>query len=144
MRGSIKSPTGRSGHYGNGFAVSRHTGFYLHYSNDMTHPLASYTRLAQLLAAVLIGTLIVACGGVPKLAPSARSTAEGIALFDATSSAHGREAFLGIHDLSIAYDSRWYDLIQKIQPILTDGKFRQGSEERLILANGITAQTHSG
>jgi len=111
---------------------------------QMLNPHLRLTGLARLSAVVLISSLIAACGGVPKLDQSARSTTAGLALFDSTTAAHGREAFAAISDLSIAYDSRWYDLIQKIQPILTDGKFRQGSEERLILADGITAQTHSG
>lgn len=98
----------------------------------------------RLAAALLLGLMLSACGGVPKLEEPARSTDAGLALFDATTVAHGREAFGKIKDLSIAYDSHWYDLIQKIQPILTDGQFRQGSEERLIIADGITAQTHKG
>lgn len=110
----------------------------------MLKPHVTLIRLARLSVLVLISTLVVACGGVPKLNQSARSTTAGMVLFDVTTAAHGREAFASINDLSIAYDSRWYDLIQKIQPILTDGKYRQGSEERLILADGITAQTHSG
>ena len=96
------------------------------------------------LTIVAIGAFLAACGGVPKLDPSASSTDKGRALFEATTAAHGKDAFADIKDLSIAYDSRWYDLIQRIQPILTDGKFRQGSEERLIIDEGITAQLHTG
>ena len=96
------------------------------------------------LCVLLLGTVLTACGAVPTVPESAQSTEKGLALFDATTAAHGRDAFKQINDLSIAYDSHWYNLIQKIQPVLTDGQYRQGSEERLIVADGLTAQEHTG
>ena len=101
-------------------------------------------RRYRTLCVLFLSTALIACSGVPKLSESSLSTSRGLALFEATTVAHGREAFEQINDLSIAYDSHWYKLIQKIQPVLTDGQYRQGSEERLILSDGITAQMHTG
>lgn len=105
---------------------------------------AAFDRIAHMLGCLLLSLLLGACAGVPIVPDTAQSTDRGLALFAATTAAHGKSAFEQINDVSIAYDSHWYSLIQKIQPILTDGQYRQGSEERLILSKGITAQEHSG
>jgi len=106
--------------------------------------LVNHKRIERILCCFVLSLLLCACAGVPIASDTAQSTDKGLALFEATTAAHGRRAFEKINDISIAYDSHWYKLIQKIQPILTDGQYRQGSEERLILKTGITAQQHNG
>jgi len=54
------------------------------------------------LSILLISIMMAGCGGVPKLEKDSRSTAAGLALFDATTVAHGREAFTNINDRMIA------------------------------------------
>lgn len=123
---------------------------YLRTSVVIRNSVVDATRSSQCLRTlsrgcgfVVISLVLAACSGVPKPSGFVSNT-DALNLFDATTKAHGRDAFLALKDLSIAYDSHWYQLIQKIQPVLTDGTFRGGSEERLLLRAGVTAQKHQG
>jgi hypothetical protein len=53
-------------------------------------------------------------------------------------------AFLKISDINVSYAGHWRWLVGKIQPALVDAGFRGGSEERLLLRDGIIAQAHTG
>jgi hypothetical protein len=57
---------------------------------------------------------------------------------------HGRSAFAALRDINVAYDGRWRPLIDRIQPEVVDKPWRQSSEERLLLRDGIIAQAHRG
>jgi len=65
-------------------------------------------------------------------------------LLQASATAHGLSAFANLHDLSVAYAGTWRPIVDRLQPALVDAGFRGRSEERLLLRQGITAQTHHG
>ena len=74
----------------------------------------------------------------PTTTPAAR------ALLDESAAAHGLAAFADISDLSLRYEGEWRALIDRLQPALADAGFRGGSEERLLLREGVVAQAHTG
>jgi|GEM_PF-261454 len=103
------------------------------------------------------------CVSIPE--PASDTTApDAQALFDATTQAHGREAFDSLQDIAVAYDGEWYRLIQRLQAALVDPEYRKSSEERILLggagdnasanggqgangagpATGLVAQVHTG
>ncbi len=97
----------------------------------------------RVVAALSATFAIAACQSIPDSNRS-ESTPAGVALFDATASAHGREAFAGISDISVAYDSHWYGIVKRLQPVLVDAAWRGGSQERLLPGEHLIAQSHSG
>ena len=74
----------------------------------------------------------------PGTAPAAR------ALLDASAAAHGLASLAAIDDLNLRYVGEWRPFIDKLQPALADQGFRGGSEERLLLREGVVAQAHTG
>ncbi len=96
---------------------------------------------ALLLTANL--ALLSGCGSIPKPQQSATS-ADARALLDQTQLAHGKAAFAAIRDLSVRYDGNWFNLVTRIQPVLTDKTFRQSSEERMLLDENLVAQLYTG
>jgi hypothetical protein len=87
-----------------------------------------------------------ALSAIPKPAGSA-STPKALALLEATQQAHGKNSFAAINDISVGYDGKWYTLVTKIQPLVTDPKFRGASQERMILTPSsarIIAQDFTG
>jgi hypothetical protein len=66
-------------------------------------------------------------------------------ILQASAEAHGLAAWRGISDVSVAYAGEWHGLVSRLQPVLIDAAFRQGSEERLLLApEPLLAQAHRG
>jgi hypothetical protein len=65
-------------------------------------------------------------------------------LLQASAEAHGLAAFSSMHDLCVAYAGTWRPIVDRLQPALVDAGFRGGSEERLLLGQGLVAQTHRG
>ena len=76
--------------------------------------------------------------------PLTQSEPEAQALVLASQKAHGSADFAKINDLSVRYEGKWAAIGPRFQPVLVDSKFRGGSEERLILAPRIIAQSHTG
>ena len=70
--------------------------------------------------------------------------AAAAALLAASAQAHGISALRQLQDLSISYVGEWRALINRLQPALVDERFRQGSQERLLLREGLVAQAHRG
>ena len=97
-------------------------------------------RFSLLAAASLF---LTACGSMP-LPKNASSQPEAIALLEQAQLAHGKAAFAAVKDISVSYTGTWFTAITKIQPEITDIAFRQTSEERMLLADGLIAQIHSG
>ena len=58
--------------------------------------------------------------------------------------AHGLSAYRALTDINVSYSGEWRPLINRIQPELVDAGFRASSEERLIPAAGVVAQSHTG
>jgi hypothetical protein len=92
-------------------------------------------------------SMLAACSSVP-MPQQSKTQADARALLDQSQAAHGKAAFMAIRDLSVAYDGTWFDIVTKVQPILTDKTFRKASEERMLFSGGsgdnLIAQMHTG
>jgi len=88
--------------------------------------------------------LLPACSApLPKVA-AGESSAAAQALLSEAADAHGAAAVALISDLSVSYAGRWRSLVARLQPELVDAGFRGTSEERYLLREGVTGQTHLG
>ncbi len=87
--------------------------------------------------------LITGCSSMP-LPKGAASQAEALALLEQSQQAHGKAAFAAIKDINVSYTGKWFDLITRIQPAITDTAFRQTSQERMLMGDSLIAQIHSG
>ncbi len=58
--------------------------------------------------------------------------------------AHGLSAYGAISDVNVSYAGHWRRLVGTLQPVLVDSGFRGVSEERLLIRDGIIAQSHTG
>jgi hypothetical protein len=101
-------------------------------------------RLLQASLALPLLPALQACTAplVPLTATS--SSPEAAALLRASAAAHGVDALSRITDVSVRYAGQWHALVDKVQPALVDAGHRGGSEERLLLRDGLTAQQHTG
>lgn len=100
-------------------------------------------RILKLWTTLLLATWLSGCSTIEPFGPS-QSTTEGQALFDASASAHGRDAFEALTDINVSFDSTWYRLVSVVQPDLVDAAYRNGSEERILMRDGLHAQVHRG
>jgi hypothetical protein len=66
------------------------------------------------------------------------------AIFDRSLAAHGGDLRQHPGDINLSTDGRWYRLIQRIQPVVTDSAFRIRSEERYRPSTGLYAVVHTG
>ena len=101
------------------------------------------SRLRATTALVFAVALLSACASFPQ-PTNDRSTAEGLALLEASARAHGWEAYRRLTDISVSYDGEWRSLIARLQPVLVDRQFRGNSEERLVVASRQIGQAHRG
>jgi hypothetical protein len=69
---------------------------------------------------------------------------DGDAIFARALAAHGGDLRRYPGDINLSTDGRWFALIQKIQPVITDSGFRIRSEERYRPRDGLYAVTHTG
>jgi len=118
-------------------------------SHDRSTCLISRRRLlgAAALAPLAASPLLGGCASVAPLAPVAATEAtapEAAALLAESAAAHGLAAWRRVRDLSVSYRGEWRPLIDRLQPELVDARFRQASEERLLPAEGLVAQSHTG
>lgn len=98
------------------------------------------------IAALLSLCLLTACTSFPS-ADGTRPDVDGQtaqAIFDRSLAAHGGDLRRHPGDINIATDGRWYRLIQRIQPVVTDTGFRIASEERYRPSDGLYAVRHTG
>jgi hypothetical protein len=86
---------------------------------------------------------LAACSSMP-VPKGGISEPAALALLDASQRAHGKDAFAAIRDLNVSYDGKWFPLVTRLQPVLTDITFRKSSEERTLFAESVVAQTHTG
>ncbi len=66
------------------------------------------------------------------------------AVFDRCLAAHGGDIRKHPGDFNLSTDGRWFALIQRIQPLVTDSAFRIRSEERYRPSEGLYAVRHTG
>jgi hypothetical protein len=100
-------------------------------------------KLLGTVMTLLLFALLNACSSIP-MPQQSKTQADARALLDQSQTAHGKFAFLAIRDLSVAYDGTWFDIVTKVQPILTDKTFRKASEERMLFGDNVIAQIHTG
>ncbi len=79
----------------------------------------------------------------PPAAPFADGL-DGDAIFARTLAAHGGDLRTYPGDINLSTDGRWFALIQRIQPLVSDSGFRIRSEERYRPGDGLYAISHSG
>jgi hypothetical protein len=77
-------------------------------------------------------------------APPAASEPDADRLLLDSAQAHGLDAYRSIQDINIRYDGQWRPLIDRVQPVVVDKRYRGPSEERLLPADGIVAQAYTG
>jgi hypothetical protein len=92
---------------------------------------------------VAASLFLTACGSMP-LPKGNSSQLEALALLEQAQQAHGKAAFAAVRDISVSYTGTWFTAITKIQPEITDIAFRQTSQERMLMADGLIAQIHAG
>lgn len=103
------------------------------------------SRCARIMVLALFA-MLAGCTSFPQARPGTGfadrlSAAE---VFDNCLAAHGGDIRQYPGDINIATDGRWYSLIQRIQPVVSDASFRVTSEERYRPRDGIYAIRHSG
>jgi hypothetical protein len=101
-------------------------------------------RLLKASLALPAVPLIAACAAPLPVSLNATTTPAAKALLMESAQAHGLAAYQALRDVSVSYAGEWRNLIGRIQPALVDPSFRAGSEERLLLRDGIVAQAHTG
>lgn len=103
-----------------------------------------FRRVFLLLASACLG--LTGCASFPAATPVA-APADGLTaqqIFDRSLAAHGGDLRAYDGDINLSTDGRWYRLIQRIQPLVTDTQFRITSEERYRPREGVYAVRHSG
>lgn len=109
-------------------------------------PSTSISRRA-LLGAGLGSGLLAACSTPLRLSemPVDRdSGAKAEALMQRSAEVHGLAAYRQLRDINVAYDGQWGLLIDRIQPLVVAKPWRGRSQERLMPALGINAQSYTG
>ena len=99
--------------------------------------------LRAALATPLI-PLLPACSSPLPVSLTATTSTGAQSLLNESAAAHGLASFRKIDDVSVSYDGQWRALIGKLEPALVDPNFRGKSEERLLLREGLIAQSHRG
>jgi len=93
---------------------------------------------------ILAALALEGCARPLALLSNTTTTPDARELLEASAEAHGVAALAAISDLSVSYAGQWRSLVARLQPDLVDAGFRGGSEERLLLKQGIVAQAHTG
>ena len=103
--------------------------------------------MIRFLHLLLAACLSAGCSTAFPTASDAPPPGDGLAaqaIFDRSLAAHGGDLRQHRGDINLSTDGRWYSLIQRIQPIVTDSAFRIGSQERYQPATGLYAVMHTG
>ena len=101
-----------------------------------------------------VGLVLAGCGSnvapIPQTpAAAVNSPADARALLNVCVAAHGgTAAYERLHDVNVRLDSHWAAVGPKLQPKLADTGYREGSEERYLVAGGhngwLVGQDHHG
>lgn len=103
--------------------------------------------MLRLLLIAAASLSLAACASFPRAPATVAPAADGLgaqAIFDRSLDVHGGDLRRHPGDINLATDGRWYRLIQRIQPIVTDSRYRVRSEERYRPAQGLYAVRHTG
>ena len=101
-------------------------------------------RLALASLAFPGSLLLQACSATFKPLKSASIDPAAQALLSQSAGAHGSMGLSKVRDISVSYTGQWRAIVDKLQPALVDAGFRGGSEERVLLNDGIVSQAHAG
>jgi len=98
----------------------------------------------MILRATLLSVLLVSCSSLPDpRTPPAGGEAEARRLLERSAERAGRP-WSRLREVEVEYDGEWARLVRRLQPVLVDAGFRQGSRERYLPAQGRVEQTHRG
>lgn len=114
-----------------------------HTADSTRRRLLSAAALTPLLP--VLGTL-GGCASAP-LSPidaSERTDPAALAVLQECAAAHGLPAWRRVKDLNVGYSVEWRALVGRIHPELSDIRFRDTAQERLLPAEGLVAQTLIG
>lgn len=103
--------------------------------------------MIRFLSLLLTMALLAGCSTAFPTASDKPPPNDGLAaqaIFDRSLAAHGGDLRQHEGDINLSTDGRWYALIQRIQPIVTDSAFRIRSEERYRPSTGLYAVLHTG
>ena len=109
----------------------------------------SHTPALRAATLTLIISLLVVGGCAQNFPRPANLPHDGSAptadeIFDRTFRAHGGERLDDFNDLNVALDGDWKFLITRIQPLVTDHKYRVVSEERLLPSRRVYTAAYRG
>lgn len=110
----------------------------------MHAPNLARRRLVLASVALPALPLLPGCAAPLPVSMNPATTPAALALLDESAAAHGLAALTRLADVNLRYAGEWRPLIGRLQPALADPGFRGGSEERLLLRDGLVAQAHSG
>ncbi len=99
--------------------------------------------LGAALASPLM-TLLSGCASPLPVSLNAQTTPAAQARLRDSAQAHGLAAYRTLRDINVSYAGRWRPLIGRLQPVLVDAGFRASSQERLLPAQGLVSQAHTG
>jgi len=109
--------------------------------------LLNHARLRSYTCVPFILLILVGCAQ-PFIRPSEQTVQkvdhEAQALFQKVFEAHGGNNIASLNDVNVSIDGKWKFLITRIQPLVTDHKYRVRSEERLLPNEGVYAAAYSG
>ncbi len=105
-------------------------------------------RSFSVLALMLLCLTMAGCASV-RFPPEPPTTVfddglSGDAIFARTLAAHGGDLRRYPGDINLSTDGRWFALIQKIQPVVSDSGYRIRSQERYRPSTGLYAIQHTG
>lgn len=101
----------------------------------------------RLLGASLAAPWLAALHGCAQPLPvslTAKPTPAAQSLLLESANVHGLSAFKTITDVNVSYAGVWRALMDKVQPVLVDAQFRDKSEERMLLREGVIGQAYTG
>ena len=81
---------------------------------------------------------------LPAMGAASPAATAGATRLRESAEVHGLAAYRQLRDINVAYDGQWRPLIDGIQPLVVDKAYRGSSQERLMPAAGINAQSYRG
>lgn len=108
------------------------------------NPTSSFVRLTFLLAVTFLTACAKTSPQMETATPAPQDNLNAQRIFELTFIKHGGADLSALQDLNVAIDGEWHYLITKIQPLVTDHKYRQQSEERLLPLSQLYTASYRG
>ena len=106
-----------------------------------------HTMMFRLLAVILVASFLTACASrfpSPELDVALDSQISAAQIFQRTFNVHGGASIEQLNDVNLSISGEWKTLIRRIQPLVTDYKYRIDSQERLFMNNGGYIALYNG